>query len=79
MSAVEEELIHALRERLTLVADNISRLQPEQHIGRLKDVSEKIDALQARLPKPIHPQLAHFLQRASYSKALEYLEHAQQT
>jgi hypothetical protein len=26
------------------------------------------------LPKPIDPQLAHFLQRKSYDKALEFLE-----
>jgi hypothetical protein len=30
--------------------------------------------LQERLPKPLDPQLAHFLARCSYDKALELLE-----
>jgi hypothetical protein len=29
------------------------------------------------LPKPVHPQLAHFLERSSYDKALEFLERNQ--
>jgi hypothetical protein len=37
-------------------------------------ISEKIDKLQAALPRPIDPQLAHYLQRRSYDKALEFLE-----
>jgi hypothetical protein len=40
----------------------------------LSAVSEKIDKLQAALPRPINPQLAHYLQRRSYDKALEFLE-----
>ena len=37
-------------------------------------ISEKIDKLQAALPQPIDPRLAHYLQRRSYDKALEFLE-----
>jgi hypothetical protein len=33
--------------------------------------------LQAALPRPIDPQLAHYLQRRSYNKALEFLEQLQ--
>jgi hypothetical protein len=40
----------------------------------LKAVSEKIDKLHARLPQPVDPRLAHYLQRKSYDKALEYLD-----
>jgi hypothetical protein len=40
----------------------------------LKAVSEKIQTLQEALPQPVDPQLAHYLQRKSYDKALEYLE-----
>ena len=43
-------------------------------MARLRAVSEKIDILVSTLPKPIDPQLAHFLQRKSYDKALEFLE-----
>jgi len=43
-------------------------------MARLRAISEQIDNLAAALPKPIDPQLAHFLQRKSYDKALEFLE-----
>ena len=64
----------ALRERLAIIGDENSRRDPEKHTARLRAVSEKIDNLAAALPKPIDPQLAHFLQRKSYDKALELLE-----
>lgn len=68
------ELIAALRERLAIIRDENSRRDPEKHLARLRESSEKIDNLAAALPKPIDPQLAHFLQRKSYDKALEFLE-----
>jgi hypothetical protein len=68
------ELTAALRERLAVIGDENSRRDPEKHLARLRAVSEKIDNLAAALPKPIDPQLAHFLQRKSYDKALELLE-----
>jgi hypothetical protein len=37
-------------------------------------VSEKIESLEKRLPPKVDPELRHFLQRRSYSKALELLE-----
>jgi hypothetical protein len=40
----------------------------------LRAVSEKIEKLQQALPSPVDPRLAHYLQRKSYDKALEYLE-----
>jgi len=43
-------------------------------MARLKEISKKIDDLAAALPKPLDPQLAHFLQRQSYDKALAVLE-----
>jgi hypothetical protein len=70
------DLIAALRERLAIIRDEKSRLAPEQHMARLKEVSEKIEALQAALPTPIDPHLAHYFQRRSYDKALEFLENA---
>ena len=68
------ELAAALRERLAIIRDEQSRRDPEKHTARLKEISEKIDNLAAALPKPIDPQLAHFLQRKSYDKALDLLE-----
>jgi hypothetical protein len=67
-----------LRERLAIVGDETSRRDPEAHTVRLREVSEKIEKLEAALPRPINPQLAHFLQRKSYDKALEFLENDRQ-
>ena len=74
MNSVAAQLTAALRERRAIISDEESRRTPEQHIERLKTISERIDALAAQLPQPIDPQLAHFLKRASYDKALEFLE-----
>ena len=70
------DLAAALRERLETIRDENSRRDPEAHTARLRAISEKIDNLAAALPRPVDPQLAHFLQRKSYDKALEYLEGA---
>jgi hypothetical protein len=67
------DLANALRERVAIIRDENSRRDAENHMARLRAVSEKIDNLAAALPKPIDPQLAHFLQRKSYDKALEFL------
>ena len=74
MENVIVDLIAALRERLAIIGDEASRRDEEKHIARLQAASEKIDKLQAELPRPLDPQLAHYLQRKSYDKALELLE-----
>jgi hypothetical protein len=68
------DLAEALRERLAIIHDEDSRRDTETHMKRLSAISKKIDELQAALPRPIDPQLAHYLQRRSYDKALEFLE-----
>jgi hypothetical protein len=68
------DLAQALRERLAVIRDEQSRRDEEKHLARLRAVSEKIEKLQASLPQPVEPRLAHYLQRKSYDKALEYLE-----
>ena len=68
------DLREALRERLAVIRDEQSRRDEEKHLARLRAVSEKIEKLQAALPQPVDPQLAHYLQRKSYDKALEFLE-----
>jgi hypothetical protein len=73
-SKVLIDLRDTLRERLAIIRDEASRRESEAHVARLSAISEKIDKLQAALPRPIDAQLAHFLQRRSYDKALEFLE-----
>ena len=68
------DLKEALRERLAIIRDEESRRNPDTHVVRLRTISEKIDKLQAVLPQSIDPRLAHYLQRKSYDKALEFLE-----
>lgn len=76
MDKILTELATTLRERVSIIADEESRRDPDRHTGRLRAVSEKIEELERRLPPNIDPQLRHFLQRRSYSKALELLESA---
>lgn len=69
------DLAEALRERLAVIADREAyNRDAAAHLERLKSASEKIEAVQKQLPHPIDPQLAHYLQRCSYDKALAHLE-----
>jgi hypothetical protein len=68
------DLKEALRERVAIIRDEQSRHDEVKHIARLREVSEKIDKLQAALPQPVDARLAHYLQRQSYDKALDFLE-----
>ena len=76
MTKQESELAEALRQRLKIISDETSRRHPDQHTKRLRKISERIETLAACLPQPIPPRLAHFLDRRSYDKALEFLETA---
>jgi hypothetical protein len=76
MDASLTALAAALRERLAIIGDEESRRNPERHTNRLRDVSERIERIEQSLPTRIDPQLRHFLQRRSYTKALEMLESA---
>ena len=68
------DLRDALRERLAIIRDEESRRDAQAHTAQLSAVSEKIDKLAAALPRPVDPRLAHYLQRRSYDKALEFLK-----
>jgi hypothetical protein len=68
------DLRDALQERLAIIRDEDSRRDVQAHVARLSAVSEKIDKLAAAVPRPLDSQLAHYLQRRSYDKALEFLE-----
>jgi hypothetical protein len=73
MEKILSDLAAALRERLVIIGDEQSRRDPDTHTERLRAISEKIEQLEQQLPPAIDPQLRHFLQRRSYSKALELL------
>jgi len=66
-------LAAALRERMAIIGDEESRRDPARHMERLRAVSERLEKIEHGLPPTIDPQLRHFLQRRSYSKALELL------
>jgi hypothetical protein len=74
MQTPTEKLVSALRERLAIIGDAESRKNVDAHMQRLRVVSQKIDAATKELPSYLDPQLAHFLGRRSYDKALEMLE-----
>ena len=74
MDKILSDLAATLRERLAIIGDEESRRDPARHTERLRTVSERIEDLEQQLPPKIDPQLRHFLQRRSYSKALELLE-----
>ncbi len=74
MEDVLVDLAGALRERLTIIRDEESRRDQDKHMARLQSISHKIDMLVAKLPGEIDPQLAHYLERKSYDKALEFIE-----
>jgi len=76
MDAALTDLAAALRQRLNIIADENSRRDFDRHTERLRQVSEKIERLEKSLPPTIDPQSRHFLQRRSYSKALELIESA---
>jgi hypothetical protein len=74
MTRQEQELAAALRARLQIISDETSRRNPDQHMARLRGISDRIESLAAALPQPIPPRLVHFLDRRSYDKALDFLE-----
>ncbi len=74
-SASTQALATALRERLTVIADrDFYNRDPAGHLGKLQAVSEHLESVERGLPRPLDPELAHYLQRRSYDKALALLE-----
>ena len=70
-------LAAALRERLAVIADHAFRdRDPQAHLARLREVSERLDALATSVPHDTDPQFRHYLERRSYDKALAWLEEA---
>ncbi len=70
-----QALADALKKRRALVADRaFYQRDPAAHLAELREVSGRITALAAQLLPPVDPQLAHYLQRCSFDKALAFLE-----
>jgi len=68
-------LAEALRERIAVIRDHALRdRDPALHLEKLKNASERIQVLKEELPPGASPQLAHFLERASFDKALAFVE-----
>lgn len=75
-----EKLAEALRRRLTIIGDKKMReSNSEEHLAMLGEISKEIEQIAHSLPPESHPRLLHFLERASYSKALAFLESSKQT
>jgi hypothetical protein len=74
-TSIYDELAAALRGRLAVIRDTAWRdRDPAGQLARLQEVSTAISDLQRRLPAPVDPNLAHYLERCSYDKALAWLE-----
>jgi hypothetical protein len=71
------QLAEALRERRAVIADReFYARDAAGHLAKLQAVSERITVLADALPRPVDPQLAHFIERCSFDKALAMLEAA---
>ncbi len=74
MSELLAELAAALRERHAIIADEEGRREVTAHMDRLQKISERLEEIEQRLPAATPSQLRHFLQRRSYSKALDFID-----
>ena len=69
------ELAALLRQRLAVIADREWYARDAAgHLAALQSVSEAIEAAVRVLPRPVDSQLAHYLERRSYDKALAFLD-----
>ena len=74
-NAVYRSLADALRERLEVISDReLFQRDPAAHLEKLKAASHRIDQYAAELPSPVPTEIAHYLHRASFAKALEWIE-----
>jgi hypothetical protein len=74
MGEFYSDLAQALRDRLQVIGDKTLPDNPSAHLEKLREASERIDALKAKLPASADPRLVHYLDRMSLSKALEFIE-----
>jgi hypothetical protein len=71
----EQTLAALLQKRIDLIGDHAFRDRDAQgHLAALREISEALDATFQALKPQLAPRLRHFMEQASYSKALEYLK-----
>ena len=69
------ELAGALQARLAVIGDHaLGKENPAAHLEQLRLASERIEKLKMALPPDADPMLAHYLQKSSLTKALEFLQ-----
>lgn len=69
------EIAALLRRRLTIIADHPWRdRNPAEHLQALADVSREIDRWTRAHSAGLSPRLRHFLENASFDKALAWVE-----
>jgi len=67
-----------LQRRLALIADqSLREKDPASQLAQLQEVSGAISAFHAEHRPLLPSRLNHFLERASFQKALEFLEQEQ--
>ncbi len=72
---MHQDLIDLLRRRESVIADHPWRdRDPAGHLEGLKDVSMGILAWMEQHEGELDPRLRHFLENASFAKALAFLE-----
>ena len=77
ISEVHKKLLTAVQARLDTVADHAFRdRDPQAHLAALKAAAATLDAEVANLPSSADPMLRHYLERQSYTKALDWLKAA---
>jgi hypothetical protein len=73
-SVPQQELATLLKRRLEIIADQSFRERDaDAHFAALREVSEEIDAKYHAVQKELPPRLRHFMEQASYSKALDFI------
>ena len=74
MNELLQPLAELLKRRLAIISDTAFRdHNPQAHLAALREVSEAIEAEHLRLKPNLPPRLRHFLEQASYQKALDYI------
>lgn len=70
-----QHLATLLRNRVAIIADHAWRdRDPAAHLSELQRVSEEIEKEHQSLSAELPARLKHFLQQASYAKALDFIE-----
>jgi hypothetical protein len=71
----QQALATLLQKRIDLIGDHAFRDRDAQgHLSALREVSEALDVAFQTLKPQLPPRLRHFMEQASYSKALEFLK-----